>query len=492
MEGIMKTRLFVLLAVVAVFFSTQAQVFGIDTVDTKMLSEPALSVSHIAFVYAGDLWISDRDGSNVYRLTSDEGIESNPIFSPDGKLITFNAQYDGNTDVYIIPVEGGMPKRLTFHPGSDSVCDFSPDGSTVLFRSARSVFTRSYSQLFTIEVRGGFPQKLEIPNAYKAAYSPDGRKIAYTPLGEAFRQWKNYRGGTTSTIWIYDTADHSVEKISQPEGRCNDTDPMWMGDKYYFRSDRNGEFNLFTFDTATKDIQQLTSYSEFPILDASPGTGKIIYEQAAHLHVFDPGKGDSQRIKIGVAADLLELRLRYVKGVRFVRDGSISPSGARAVFEFRGEIVTVPAKKGNPRNLTNTAGVHERSPIWSPDGKSIAYFSDESGEYAIHIQPQDGKGEVKKFKLNGSGFYANPVWSPDGKKISYTDNGRSLYWIDTSTGIKSLKIATDFHYGVGPFGTISGNWSPDSQWIAYSPQHRSLLSTGACLFLGEKQVLRHY
>ncbi len=194
-----------------------------------------------------------------------------PIFSPDGKLIAFNAQYDGNTDVYIIPAEGGIPKRLTYHPDSDSVCDFTPDGSSVLFRSSRSVFTRRYNQLFTISIQGGFPEKLKIPNAFKAAYSPDGKKLAYTPLGEVFLQWKNYRGGTTSTIWIYDLKDFSVEKIPQPEGRCNDTDPMWLGDKIYFRSDRNGEFNLFVYDTTTKAIQQLTFLTDFPILGVSSG-----------------------------------------------------------------------------------------------------------------------------------------------------------------------------------------------------------------------------
>lgn len=465
----MKKHLLIFFTVLVICVCHSLWADGININDTKMLSQPAVSKDHIAFVYAGDLWISNRDGSNVHRLTSDEGIESNPIFSPDGKLITFNAQYDGNTDVYIVPAEGGIPQRLTYHPSSDSVCDFTPDGSSVLFRSSRSVFTNRYSQLFTISIKGGFPQKLKIPNAYKATYSPDGKRMAYTPLGERFGQWKNYRGGTVSTIWLYTIADYSVEKIPQPEGRCNDTDPMWIGNKIYFRSDRNGEFNLFSYDTGTKDIKQLTLHNDFPILDSSLGNGNIIYEQAAHLHLFNPENGQTDRLKIGVAADLLELRPRYVSGSRYIRYGSISPSGARAVFEFRGEIVTVPAKNGDPRNLTNTAGVHERSPVWSPDGKSIAYFSDESGEYEIHIQPQDGKGDTKKFELNGSGFYANPSWSPDSKKITFTDNGRSLYWIDVDSG-SIKKIATNYHYGVGAFGIIHGVWSHDSRWIAYT-QH---------------------
>jgi len=470
----MKKHLFIFFAILMFCFCQSMWAEGININDTKLLSQPAVSKDHIAFVYAGDLWISNRDGGNVHRLTSDEGIESNPIFSPDGKLITFNAQYDGNTDVYIVPAAGGIPKRLTYHPSSDNVCDFTPDGSSVLFRSSRSVFTNRYSQLFTISIEGGFPQKLKIPNAFKATYSPDGKRMAYTPLGERFGQWKNYRGGTVSTIWLYTIADYSVEKIPQPEGRCNDTDPMWIGNKIYFRSDRNGEFNLFSFDTGTKDINQLTHYNDFPILDSSLGNGKIIYEQGAFLHLFSPGNGQSERLKIGVAADLLELRPRYVSGSRYVRDASISPSGARAVFEFRGEIITVPAKEGDPRNLTKTTGVHERSPAWSPDGKSIAYFSDESGEYEIHIQPQDGKGDIKKFKLNGSGFYANLFWSPDSKKITFTDNGRSLYWIAVDSG-SIKKIVTNYHFGVGAFGLINGVWSPDSKWIAYAQHTRAYI-----------------
>ena len=439
----------------------------IDIKDTKLLSQPAISKNHVAFVYSGDLWIANIDGKNVRRLTSDDGIESNPVFSPNGRLIAFNAQYDGNTDVYVVPVEGGVPKRLTWHPDSDNVRDFTPDGSAVLFTSSRFVFTGRHTQLFTVPVKGGFPESLKIPYAFNATYSPDGTRMAYTPLAERFQQWKHYRGGTVSTIWIYTFDDHSVEKIPQPEGRCNDTDPMWIDDKIYFRSDRNGEFNLFSFDINSKEINQLTQYTDFPILDASDGGDKIIYEQAGYLHIFNLQDKQIRKLTIGVAADLLGVRHRYVKGSRYIRGASISPSGARAVFEFRGEIVTVPAEKGDPRNLTNTTGVHERSPVWSPDGKFIAYFSDKSGEYELHIKQQDGKGEAKKFKLNGSGFYAEPVWSHDSKKISFTDNARSLYWIDVETG-GIRKIASEYLYSPGTFGTILGVWSPDSKWICYT------------------------
>ncbi|MFC1557921.1 PDZ domain-containing protein [candidate division KSB1 bacterium] len=439
----------------------------IDVKDTKLLSQPAISKNNIAFVYAGDLWIAGINGENARRLTSDEGIESNPVFSPDGKLIAFNAEYDGNVDVYIVPAEGGVPKRLTWHPGSDNVRGFTPEGSAVLFISPRYVFTGRYNQLFTVPVKGGFPEPLKIPNAYKASYSPDGSRIAYIPFYESFLQWKHYRGGTVATIWICDLKDYAIEKIPQPDSRCNDTDPMWIEDKIYFRSDRNGEFNLFYFDINSKKIEQITHYTHFPILDVSAGEDKIIYEQAGHLHIINLRDKQSRKLKIGAAADLQEVRPRYVKGDRYIRSASISPTGARAVFNFRGEIVTVPAEKGDPRNLTNTTGIHERFPAWSPDGKLIAYLSDESGEYELHIRQQDGKGKVRKFKLDGSGFYAAPVWSPDSEKILYTDNSQSLYWINLETGLTN-KIASEYMIFPGAFGNIRGVWSPDSKWIAYT------------------------
>jgi len=440
---------------------------GIDINDTKLLSQPAISKDHIAFSYAGDLWLANIDGTGVRRLTSAQGDESDPVFSPDGRMIAFSGEYDGNMDVFVVPVEGGIPKRLTWHPGADVVREFTPCGSAVLFASSRDSFTYSYTQLFTVSLEGGFPESLKIPNANRATFSPDGKRMAYTPLREAFHQWKNYRGGTVSEVWLLTFSDYSVEKISQPDGRCNDTDPMWIGEKIYFRSDRNGEFNLFAFDLRSKEIKQLTFHTDFPVIKASAGSGKIIYEQAGQLHVFDVEQAKSKKLTIGVAADLLELRPRYARDPRFIREAAISPSGARAVFEYRGEIVTVPAEKGDPRNLTNTTGVHERSPVWSPDGKSVAYFSDESGEYELHIQPQDGRGQVKKYKMSGSGFYDSPVWSPDSQKISFADNSWSLYWIDLKTGV-SKKIASERIFGPGRFRTVHSAWSPDSKWITYS------------------------
>ena len=444
-----------------------ATLFAIDPTDTRLLAQPSISATHIAFIYAEDLWVANRDGSNPRRLTVDEGVESSPFISPDGKTIAFSAEYDGNVDVFTIPIEGGIPTRLTWHPYPDIVRGFTSDGRSVLFGSQRSTFTNRYSQLFTVPLTGGMPTQLEIPNSFWATYSPDGKQLAYNPIGDAFRQWKHYRGGSISVIWIFSFADKGTIKIPQPEGGCNDVGPIWIGNTVYFRSDRNGEFNLFAYNTSTKKIDQLTKFDDFPVLNATGGNGVIVFEQAGYVHTLTPGETGTKRIKIGIAADLLELRSRFVKGAKYIRSAAISPTGQRVVFDFRGDIVAVPAEKGDPRNLTQTTSVHEKYPAWSPDAKSIAYFSDASGEYQLHIESQDGKGDIKKFKLDGTGFYAYPRWSPDSKKITYTDNGRNLYVIDVSSGAIT-KIDADELYVPGPFRDMFGDWSSDSKWIAYT------------------------
>ncbi len=436
---------------------------GVNVADTRLLQQPAISATHVAFVYAGDLWTARLDGTDVRRLTTDDGVESNPAFSPDGSRIAFSAQYEGNTDVYLMPATGGVPTRLTWHPGPDIVQAFTTDGAAVLFTSGRSVFTNRYAQIFSVPVAGGMPEQLPIPNAAQAAPGPSGR-IAYNPIAGRYEQWKQYRGGTVSRIWIYDPVGHEIEKIPQPPTRSNDTDAMWIENVVYFRSDRNGEFNIFSYDPRTKAVRQLTQHSDFPILSASAGGGKIVFEQAGYLHVFDPDTGRTTRLRLGVAADLPETRPRFVSGARWIRDAALSPTGVRAVFEFRGEIVTVPAEKGDPRNLTMTTNWHERSPAWSPDGTQIAYFSDEGGEYKLRIASQDGKGAPRVISVSGNGFYDQLAWSPDGKKLSYVDNSQSLYWVDLETGV-STRI--DGHRVYTPLGLPAHNWSPDSKWIAY-------------------------
>lgn len=455
--------LFGIFILILVSFQTSS---AVDVTNTRMLSQPAISRNTIAFIYAEDLWTANLDGSQPRRLTVNQGVESSPVFSPDGSMIAFTGQYDGNTDVYVIQTPGGVPKRLTYHPGADLVKGFSPDGKTILFSSARAVFTNRYTQLFSVPVGGGQETQLVIPNANHASWSPDGKYMAYTPLSDPFKQWKNYRGGSHTTINLFSMADNSVVTIPKPATGSNDTGPMWIDNMVYFRSDRDGEFNIYSYDVSAKTIKKLTNFSDFPVLNASAGNGKVIFEQSGYLHILDPSAG-SKKLTIGIAADLPEIRSRFVSGSKYIRSYDISPSGMRAVADFRGDIVTVPAQKGDYRNITATPGVHETFPAWSPDGKWIAYFSDASGEYAIHQQMQDGTGEVKKFKLNGTGFYAFIRWSPDSKRIAFSDNGRNLYVLTLVDG-SIKKVASDELYVPGPYRDLSSDWSMDSKWLSYT------------------------
>jgi tricorn protease len=473
----MRTCSFFLLALAAALLLQAAAVRAEpDLRDTRLLAEPAVSERHIAFVYADDLWLADIDGKNVRRLTSDAGIESNPVFSPDGQTLAFSAQYDGNTDVYVMPITGGSPKRLTSHPSPDIVRGWTPDGKAVLFSSTRNASNRSHSQLYTVAMTGGMPEELTIPYGAEASFSPDGESIAYCPLNDASQQWKHYRGGSHGRIWVYHCKDHSVAQIPQPDGRCNDLSPRWLGKMIYFRSDRNGEYNLFSYDPVTKNVKQLTEYKDFPVLALGAGGGHVIYEQAGYLHLYDPDSSNSTRLKIGVATDLPEARPHFVKGAKHIGHAGVSPSGARAVFEVRGEIVTVPAEKGDPHNLTETTGVMERSPAWSPDGKSITYFSDEGGEYRLHVRPTDGKGKPKVYELHGAGFYDQPTWSPDSKKIAYIDNSQSLFWINLGDG-QVKKITSEPQYGPGRARTLRPAWSPDSRWVVYTLGNKAAYHT---------------
>ena len=460
----MRTRTYFALTLLFVFCATV--ISAQNVVDTRLLKSPAVSKDKIAFIYAEDLWVANKDGSNPRRLTIDEGIETNPKFSPDGSLIAFSAEYDGNTDVFVIPSTGGIPKRLTWHPSWDIVRDFTPDGQSILFNSRRTNYTRRHAKLYTVSVDGGRPEELPIPSAFRASISDDGKYIAYNPLYEAFNQWKHYRGGTQSRIWIYNNETMEVVEVPKPAGGGNDAQPQWIGQKIYFRSDRNGEFNLYEYDMASAQTRQLTDHQDFPVQSLCTNGSDLIYEQAGYLHMFNPSNGQSSKLTIGIATDLLEMRSRFVSGPEYIRSYGISPSGARAVFDFRGEIVTVPAEKGDVNNLTQSNAVHEKYPSWSPDGKSVAYFSDESGEYKLHIQNMENQ-MAKKIPLEGAGFYAYIHWSPDSKRICYVDNGRNLYTMDLGTGTVD-KIATDKLYIPGAFRDLFGSWSHDSKWVAYT------------------------
>ena len=435
-----------------------------------LLQKPALGRTQIVFVYSDDLWSVPRDGGDATRLTVGAGVETNPSFSPDSLQIAFTGEYDGNIDVFVIPATGGIPKRLTFHPARDDAVGWTPDGRNVLFRSARNSYSY-FDRLFTVPVEGGFPTELPLPMAQQGSFSPDGLRIAYVPNLRWQEAWKRYRGGQTTPIWIATLSSGQVEKI--PRDNSNDFNPMWSGEKIYFLSDRNGPVTLFSYDTHSKQVKQELENHGLDLKSASLGPDGIVYEQFGSLHLYDLKSGAAKQVNVRVAADLGEVREHFVNASKRLEAANISPTGMRAVFQARGDIITVPAEKGEARNLTNTTAVMERDPAWSPDGKTIAYFSDESGEYALHLRDQSGEGEVKKISL-GPGFYFSPRWSPDSKKIAYRDSHLAIWYVDLEQQ-KPIKVDKDIFW---TFGGPPPAWSPDSRWLAYErrlPSHLSAI-----------------
>lgn len=433
-----------------------------------LLRHPALSRTQVAFVYGGDLWVVPREGGEARRLTAGAGIETDPSFSPDGTQLAFTGEYDGNVDVYVVPASGGVPRRLTYHPAADVAVGWTPDGTRILFRSSRASYT-FFNRLYTIPAAGGpeVTNELPLPTAEEASYSPDGTHVAYVPHGQWQAAWKRYRGGQTKPIWIADLSDSSVEKL--PRENSNDFDPMWVGQTIYFLSDRNGPVTLFSYDTASKTVKQVVENNGLDIKSASAGPGAIAYEQFGTIYLYDLDSRASRRLDISVAGDLPEVRPHFLKiEPRRIRNAAISPSGARAVFEARGEILTVPAEKGDVRDLTNTVAAAERDPAWSPDGKWVTYFSDESGEYALHLRDQTGMGEARKVDLGQPpSFFYSPRWSPDSKKVAYTDKRMNVWYVDLD---HPAPVRVDSDIYELPFHSLDPAWSPDSKWLAYTRQ----------------------
>ena len=432
-----------------------------------LLRDPSVSATQIAFSFAGNIWTSNRDGSNVRRLTSG-GHEGKPVFSPDGSQVAFTGDYDGNRSVYVVGATGGVPRRLTYHPADIGVVGWTPDGKRIVFASTRTAFAQGVVQLFTVPIEGGFATPIPLARASEGSFSPDGARFAYVPNIQWQKAWKRYRGGQAKPIWIANLSDSSIQ-ATIPRDNSNDFNPVWVGDTIYFLSDRNGPVTLFAYDTKSQQVKQVVQNSGLDIKSLGATSDAIVYEQFGSLHLLDLRSGSDHALSIEPEGDLAEVRPHFQKiEAKQIRFAGISPTGARAVFGVRGEILTVPAEKGDIRNLTNTTDVVERDPAWSPDGKSIAYFSDETGEYALHLRDQNGMGEVHKIDLgNPPTFYYSPVWSPDSKKIAYTDKRLNFWYVDLQ---KKTPVRVDTDTYTDPAHSLQMTWSPDSRWIAYTRQ----------------------
>jgi tricorn protease len=429
-----------------------------------LLREPSLSKTQIAFIYGGDIWLVSREGGDAIRLTSGTGAKAYPKFSPEGSQIAFSAEYEGKTNVYVVPSTGGVPRRITYEPGPDVVSGWTNDGKNILFASTRDSSTRGMFRLFTVSAEGGFATALPLPRAWEGSYSEDGSHLAYRPVSMPFGTWSHYRGGTSSAIWIANLSDSRIERV--PRKDSVDLNPLWIGDAIYFLSDRNGIPTIFSYNTKSKEVTEVIPNHGLPIKDMSAGPGAIVYEQFGAIHIYDLAGHREHPVEIRVADDLPESRPHFENVAKEIENAVISPTGVRAALEAHGEILTAPADKGDIRNITNTHGVADRDPAWSPDGKSIAYFSDESGEYELHIRDQNGMGDVRKLNLgNPPSFFYAPQWSPDSKKIAYTDKRLNVWYIDLD---KKTPVKVDTDTYEEPERQLDPSWSPDSRWIAYT------------------------
>jgi tricorn protease len=437
---------------------------------TRLLRTPTVSAQHIAFAYANNIWVVERSGGAARRLTSFQGQTQNPRLSPDGKLVAFSAEYAGNTDVYVVPVEGGQPRRLTWHPSADVVQGWSPDGKAIMFASPRATWAPNAAPRFwTVPVEGGVETAMPMPRAFQGKLSPDGNRVAYRMPSSWDEERRNYRGGQNKPIWILDLTSFALD--TTPFAGTKEMDPVWVGDAVYFLSDRDGISNIWAYDTKAKALKQVTKFTDFDVkaLDAAGTT--VVFEQAGYLHELDARTGASKIVPITAAGDFPWMMAAWKDVSPRITGLALSATGKRAAVEARGEVFTIPAEKGDVRNLTNTSGAAEIAPVWSPDGQSVAYFSDASGEYQLVIAPQTGLGAVRRIALPEPSRPYTPAWSPNGRTIAYHDSHFRIWLVDVASG--RAKLADTDPYFMGD-RSIVPVWSPDGRYVAYPKRLKSL------------------
>jgi tricorn protease len=437
---------------------------------TRLLRSPTVSATHVAFAYANNIWVAERAGGSARRVTSFHGQTSNPKFSPDGKSIAFSADYAGNTDVYVVPVDGGEPSRLTWHPGADTVQGWTPDSARVVFASGRATAAPNAAPRFwTVPAAGGVEEPMPLPRAFQGKISADGRRIAYRLNTSWDDERRNYRGGQNKPIWIVDL--NTFDLVTPPWTGSKDVDPVWIGETVFFISDRDGVANVWSYDVPSKKLTQQTRFSDFDVKTLDAGAGVVVFEQAGLIHELDPKNGRSKPLSIRVTGDFPWMMARWEDVTARMTNIALSPTGKRVLAEARGEIFTIPAEKGDIRNITNSSASAERAPAWSPDGKWISYFSDKSGEYKLVIESQDGIGTPREVAFEKPAFYYTPSWSPDSKKLLYADTNLNIWIMDVATG-KAKTVGRD--PWMVPQRTLHPAWSPDSTWVAFASRLNTL------------------
>jgi len=459
----------------------------------RLLRFPDINKDKIVFMYGGDLWLVPSAGGTARRITSHPGRELFPKFSPDGQWIAFTGQYDSNFNVYVMPAEGGQPKQLTFYQGSshplsdrmgihNEVLTWTPDSKRILFLSRRDASNGWVKRPFSVSIDGGLPEPMPMDQGGLTSFSPDGTKIAYNQIFRNFRTWKRYTGGLAQSISIYDLKNNTVEDV--PHTEWTDTFPMWHGNTIYFTSDRGSEhrLNLYSYDLNSKQIEQLTHFTDFDVMWPSLGPDAIVFENAGYLYTFDLQSKQATKLTIYVPGERDQAMKHWASVTKQITDFDISPDGNRAVFAARGDVYTVPAKEGSVRNVTHTPDIRERSVSWSPDARWIAYISDRSGEDEIYIMPQDGLGKEQQITSGYKGFKFGPQWSPDSKKIAWADKDLQLWYTDVSD---KKPVAVDR----AKYGEITNySWSPDSKWLSYDKPSENTFSVVHLYSLADRKI----
>ncbi|OGU12609.1 MAG: protease [Ignavibacteria bacterium GWB2_35_12] len=456
-------------ATALVFLFSFLFAYTLSAGEGRILRFPNISETQITFAHGGDIYVVSKSGGLARKITNSEGLELFPRFSPDGTQIAFIGEYDGNREVYVVPNTGGEPKRITYSMDIPGVADrmgpdkiimqWSKDGQKILYRSRHEMWNAMLGKLYFASMNGGLPEEVPLPRSGFASLSPDGSKIAYNRVFREFRPWKRYRGGQADDIWIYDFNTKKVENISNNPGQ--DIIPMWYKDKIYYTSDRDKRLNLFVYDLNTKQTKKLTNFDKYDCKFPSLGAGQIVFENGGYIYLMDLVTEQAKKVDIEIADDNLEARTKFVDVKGKITNFEIAPDGNRALFGARGDVFTVPAEKGNIRNLTKTSGLHERGSVWSPDGKWIAFLSDKTGEFEIYIIKPDGT-EMTQLTSDSKSYRYGLKWSPDSKKILSSDKTMRLYYIDIESK-KVTDVTKSDYWEITDF-----SWSPDSKWIAYS------------------------
>ena len=457
-------------------------------VNARMLQYPDVSSTHITFTYGGDVWIVAKEGGTANKLTSAKGTELLSRFSPDGKQIAFSGNYNGNIDVYVMSSLGGLPKRVTHHGMGDRLIDWYPDGGSLLFASSRESGKQRFNQFYKVSKNGGLPEKLPLPYAEFGMISPDGKQIAYTPKTRAFRTWKRYLGGLATDVFIFNLENNASENITN--NIANDEFPMWTGNKIYFLSDRgeNKRNNIWVYDISTKQTEQVTNFSDFDIHFPSIGNNEIVFEAGGSLYLLDLSTEKYGEVKINVVTDESTLMARNENVEKLIQNFSISYNGNRTLFEARGEIFFVPTENGPVINLTQSSGVAERYPAYSPNGKYAAYFSDRSGEYELTIRDLEKPSEEKTLTSLGEGYRYKLFWSPNSKALAFIDQTMTVYVYDMDKN-STIKVDQQLWLYEGDLQNFSVSWSSDSRYIAYAKDLES--STTAIAIFDTKDQKIH-